>query len=583
MTTTRIVVIAACLLAPVGLGAQTAPAPAGGPVEGVVTVGGTGSTTQGALERAGEFQVMEDALANLGLQIWGERGRSRFDLVAEQGGDARQQRYRADITINRRVTAVVRYERFPHRLDHDPLTWMSAASNLGGGPFVVRATDTDPGAAYALARGELESRLEFTAPLPRAGALKFFVGHRQEWRDGAHQALTTSHCEACHTESFTRRLDQRTRDLIAGTRLEAGRLAVEYAYTARRFDERSATPTNVYDRAIHPLSRADVFYNRVSYDERNGPLPFDSVPGLAKDSHVVRASVALPRDASLYGHATHSVSRNLDTEVETAVRGASGRLVVPFGRKVVLRGSVQRFSIDSDSVFVDVGEPVAPGGPSAGLTYAQAYPGLGEVDYLRHSALSRTPTLARIELLYRPARRTSVRVGYDWEEVTRDAFEVHRTTTQTLRAWARGSPDKRFTWQARGSYDWITDPFVHERGAMPAVLQPFASPGNVPFTGAQYYDMYRARQANLSSYPTARGLFEPSFTWTPDERVSLSAFYRFRAAENDDLNYSTWSQQAHAPGIQFWAAPDDRVSLHAGYAYQRERTETLFSTLAFVG
>jgi hypothetical protein len=39
----------------------------------------------------------------------------------------------------------------------------------------------------------------------------------------------------------------------------------------------------------------------------------------------------------------------------------------------------------------------------------------------------------------------------------------------------------------------------------------------------------------------------------------------------------------HAPGVDIWLAPGERWTLAAGYSYQRERLETVFSTLAFVG
>lgn len=551
------------------------------PFEGVFSIGGIGSDTSGNAVRVGEYDVLRPgSVPQLGIQFWGERGRARFDVLAQHGGDARDQRYRADLDFGRLVKASVSYDRFPHRLDHDPLSYLDASSGIGG-TFVVRHDDTDPGAAYSLTHGELASLVEVA--VPAAQGLRFFVGHRQELRSGFHQALTTSHCSHCHTTGYTRQIDQRTLDLSAGARLQMSALTLDYTFENRHFKEDAAAPTTVYDRALQPAQLTDVFLNRVQYDERFGSLPFDTTPALRKEGHSLRARVDLPGDASLIGRFTRTTSRNTDSQLEVDFTGGSGRFVMPFGRRLTLRAALRRYDINADSVFVDVNEPIAPAGLSAGLTYAQAYPALGPVDFLRESSLSRTPTDLSVELAYRPFKRTTVRFGYEWEDIRRDRFTVHRTTTNSLHVNARSNPTKTLQFRSRVDYDWIADPFMRERAAIPLVLQPLQSPGNVPFTGLQYFEMYRSRQADLTSFPTRDGLIDQSLTWSPTSRVSVSGHYRWRHASNHDLTASDWQQSMHLPGVELWLAPGDRWNVAAGYLYQRERLETMFSTLAFVG
>lgn len=590
----RLLVVAAFALLPaVGVSAQqpvTPPSPPPGapaaarlPFDAVITVGAAATNSDDYLGRVGEYDVLhQGTVPALGLQAWGERGNSRFDAFARYGGDVRDQRYGIDVNLHRRLKATISYDRTPHRLDHDPLTWMDASSNLGG-TFVVGHTDNDPSAQYALTRGELKSRLELAVPLSRHGSVALYASHRQEMRDGTHQALTTNHCATCHTESFTRRIDQRTRDLVAGARVQLRAVTLDYSVMNREFKEDAAVLQNIYNRARQPATLADVFLNRVSYDERDGPLSFDTVPGLRKNTHELRARVSLPKDASVSGTFTQSSSRNLDTNVGVDYTGASGRLAVPLGRKLILRAAVKRYDIDADSAFVDVDEPVAPAGPAAGLTYAQAFPQLGEIDYER-LGLSRTPTNFEVDLIYRPWKKTAIRGGYEWESIERGGdAAIEQTTSTTLRASVRSSPWKQIQLQARGVYEWTKDPFVRERAAMPAVLQPYASPGNLPFAGLQYFEFYRTRQANLTNYPVRDGLFEESLTWTADQHVSITAHYRYRRALNDELNFSQWHQSSHVPGAQIWIAPGGPVTLSAGYTYQKEETETGFATLAFVG
>jgi len=550
------------------------------PWQGVFTIGGVGTDTSGNPLRVNEFVVARDAVPSLTLDFWGERGDWRYDVAAWNGGDSRAQRYEANLAFRRLLKASVSYQRFTHRLDHDPIDYVDAASNING-TFVARHTNHDPGAEYGLGRGELHSRVELT--LPTKTSIRFFLGHRQQMTSGSHQAMTTNHCATCHLESFTRGVDEMTRDLNAGARVAFDKVVLEYHFQNRLFRDDAPTLLNQYDDAKHPATLADVFLNRVQYDDAAGLLPFATVAGLSKNAHTFRARVDLPREADLTGTFTMSRSRNDDTRLETTYQGGGARLVVPLHQKLTLRADFRRYDIESDDVFVDVVELVSPAGPTAGLTYVQAYPAIGSVDYVRESSLSRTPTTVATELIYRPFKRTWVRGGYEWEEIRRDAFEVHKTTTNAIFLSGRSQLHKQLNYRMRFRYEDINDPFVYEAAAIPQVLQPFMSPGNVPFTGLQYFEMYDSRQGDLTSFPTQTLRLDQSISWSPRPNVTVAAHYNFRDSQNDDLNYSTWGRTAHSPGVDVWIAPGDRWSISAGYGYQRERLETLFSTLAFVG
>lgn len=91
------------------------------------------------------------------------RGRMKFDVSASYGGNRSDQQYRADLQIGKMVTAHVQYQRSTRRLDHDPLSYVDAASNIGG-TFVVEHTDTDSFAEYGFDYGLLLSRIEIVVP-----------------------------------------------------------------------------------------------------------------------------------------------------------------------------------------------------------------------------------------------------------------------------------------------------------------------------------------------------------------------------------------------------------------------------------
>lgn len=549
--------------------------------QGVFTFGGAANDDAGAPDRASEYDVLrQGALGRVGGQLWGDTGRLRLDARAQYGGSPRDQFYEGAFSYARWLNVHVKYVRFPHRLEHDPLAYVDAASGIGG-TFVVSHTDNDPTARYDLTRGELDAGIEVAPPALRA--LRFFLGHRRETREGLRQSLTSSHCATCHVVSNSRGVNELTRELTAGARLALTRLGVEYTFSDRRFEERAQTLTNRYDAGVHPVTLADVFLNRLQYDGRAGTLPFDVTPASAKQSHLVRARVSLPGDASVTGSFTRSDVENTDTSIGYTYTGVAGRLVVPLGRDVTLRGSVRRYEIETDNVFVDVIEQVSPAGPAAGLTYGQAYPTFGDPDYVRRSSLARTPTEAALDLTWRPLKRTAIQAGYAWEDLQRTWFDVEKTTTNSVTLRARARPWKSFETRTRFQHDWIEDPFTYERAAMPAVLQPFQSPNNVPFTGLQYFQMYDARQADLTAFPTRRARLDQSIAWSPLERASFAAHYRLNSSENDALNFSTWSRTTHALGGEVWIAPAERWTAMAGYTLHRERLDTMFSILAFTG
>jgi hypothetical protein len=571
----------ALALAPALASAQSAApaAPASPTVEGSILLGGIANDTSGSKLRVGEYDVLGNRPV-VGIDLWGGDNGIRFDLQGRHGGDANDQKYSASIDLKRLVKAHVSYQRFLHRTDHDGLGYMDSVSNIGG-TFGVQHTDTDPGAEHQRAYSELNARVDVS--LPTAVPVKLFVAHRMQMRDGNHQIMTTSHCSSCHTVSFTRKLDEQTRDLIAGAMVQAKALTVDYRFEARKFKDDSADPTYQYANAIHPASLLDVFLNRVQYDDGAGLLPVGTVPGLTKNLHSLRAALALPRDASLVGILTKSNTRNDDTRLEIDYTGVSGRLVVPVSSRITFRADARRYAIESDDVFVDVVELVAPAGPSAGLTYRQAFPTMENPDFVRKSSLSRTPTEMNAELSMRLAKKSFLRAGYMFENVERDNFDVEKTTTNTFYLAGRSTFGKKAAWRYRAEHSFIKDPFMYEHAATPAILQPSMSPGNVPFTGLQYFQMYDSRSSNLTAFPTSSTKLENTFTWTPNARASVSGHYRFRSAQNDELQLGDWSRAVHAPGIDLWFAPGERWTLAAGYSYQRERLETVFSTLAFVG
>jgi len=547
--------------------------------EGIVTAGAVAGNNDGSQNRLNEYDVAKDGtLPNFGARIWGNSGSFTYDLLANHGGDNRDQKYGAFLSAaGGRFKASVTFDRFLHRLDHDPLDYMGA----GIGNFVVRSTDHDPGTEYSTTNGLLSTDVRFAA----TKNVELFASHEMTMRDGVHQGLTMSHCSNCHVESVGRKLDQTTNTLAAGARVSAGRFTADYTFENRTFEEQAPAPTNVYDNAVHPVSLIDMFLSRVQYDDGSGPLPFDVFPTFTKQTNTVRAAYALPGDGAISGNFTHSSSNNDDSDFGATFTGGHARVTIPLGKRAYLKGLFRRYEIDTESVFVDVVEPVAPAGPAAGLTYAQQYPAMLPLDYYTESTASRSPTEMALELAFRPGKRSSINLGYEYEEVTRESFHVEKSTTNIFKASAYWRPGKTLNVRARYEQAMTSDPFANIHAAKPAILQTTPTPGGVPFgpLSVQYFEMYNSRMANLSSYPTDSLFLEGTASWSPTPQVTVSGHYRYRDQKNDELNYSTWGHQMHMPGVEVWVAPSPRFTMAAGWGYQKDTLDTVFSTLNFGG
>jgi opacity protein-like surface antigen len=587
-----VLVLVLLLISSPALLAQTtpppeAPKPQSSPnlFEGYATIGGLGMDNSDYRGRVSEFTTAnQGGRGAVGLSLWGNHGKFHYDFRGAYFGDERDQSHSMYFDVNRYWRTEIRYTRLPHRLDHDPLDVLDA----GKGTIIVRSDDADASRLYEIIHGQLEVDSRFV--IPKLKGVEFRFGYRDERRDGHTQARTMSKCANCHISAVTREVAQVTRDFTTGVRANIKRLSVEYTYLNRSFQERGATPLNTYDRAMQPQTTARIFDNRVSYDVDDGPLPFNHIPDVRRESHSLRARLELPKSTALNLNFVKSVAENEETGLGVDSMLWSARASIPFGRKAVLTARFRQMQVEGDSIFVDVAEQTAISGPQLGLTFAQSYPTFGSADYTRFSSDSRRPTTADLDFSYRLAARTTVKLGYQWEQVKRDHAtdysSVYETTRNTLRAgFNTRTADRKWLFRARYTYDHIDDPFALLRAAYMPVIQPFPSPGTPPspLLGTQYYTLYRAREANLTNQPSRSHWVEESFTWSPSAKFSLSSHFRVKKQSNDQLNRSDWNHTSLTPGADVWVAVHPRFSFSAGYSYFRDRGDTWFVLPVFDG
>lgn len=571
------------ILCPAGAAQETAtPAPPPTGSGGSVFVGTRGLDNSNYLGKVSEYDAARDGLRpSVGVEYWRQGENYFVDAGGEHRGDAKDQRYGIDLQVDRHFRIRTQFLQYLHRLDHDPLDDLDTAK---GGPM-VQHTDLAPGVEYMPGYSELNTKMEFA--VPGAEWLRFRASHRTFERHGAVQARTMEKCSSCHVKAVTKNIDQRLHDVSGGVSLRFNKVSVDYDYLNRQFNEQAPAPTMEWSASIHPVLLTPVFSNRVSFDNRDGELPYSQVPDTRKERHHVRARVELPKDARLSGAFTSSNAKNRFTGLGVDSWGWHGRLTIPFSDRLVFTSQLKQLDLDSEGVFVDIQEPVALGGPHAGKTYGEVYPEFGSADFFRDSVRSRNRFSWKGELSANVAKYTTLRGGYEFIRLKRDHYEVGQTDTNRI-AFSFNSRNRNtgagdFSWRFRYRYENNIDPFLHKHAANPPGLQLEPTPGASPFAGTQYFKIYAAREANLTTYPTQAHSVEPAVTWMPSPKVSASFHYRYRNLENDDLNQSDWNRSVHMPGAELWFAPLERLDFTVAYTFHNERSNSLFGIAVYDG
>jgi len=149
--------------------------------------------------------------------------------------------------IGRTVRSHTSYEKFLHRLGHDPMTNLEATSINGK---VVQHTDLDSQTDYNLDYSVLRSRTE----LQFAGLRPLTIGvdFREQKRKGHRQAFTTSHCDTCHTYSQAHALDEKTSDVTLDAKVAWRGGFAKAAFTSRSLKYGTSSVPAQFDDALHP-------------------------------------------------------------------------------------------------------------------------------------------------------------------------------------------------------------------------------------------------------------------------------------------------------------------------------------------
>ena len=484
----------------------------------------------------------------------------------------RDQTYDLEADYKRILRVDANYDTFKHWLSHDQLDYMRATmkpGNVTSNPAVY-SEDLVPGKDFYMIHRELEVEGEIAIPSMPNVVLK--TGFREEQREGVEQSISMSHCSACHVEGSAKNVDETTTDLTLGATGKFGMLTVDYEFLTRDFDDDSNGQSNDYLYAAKPMAGLPangVFQNRVSYE--NGYYNYDSTPDSEKDSHTLKARYDLSNSTAFSTTYVNSevesdkkddvdnlyLSKNhLSTDYDSYSMRASTRL-----GDWKLSGYGRKEEIDTNSntlTFVNAaGSEVAA--TEARTTY--------------ESEQDRDITTLGANAYYRFNRTTSMRLGYEYEDIDRDIDEAMDTEINTLKASVRFRPTSDINTRVSYKYQNIDDQFRNKHGNMGPTDEtytwPPANPADKVWYGTDYYTQRLAEATNL---PEDVHEIKLSATWAPSSRYSVTVYNRYRYEEND-LNKNTYEKTSYSPGVTAWWAPSNDLNLTMAYNFNKQETE----------
>ena len=532
-----------------------------GTSESKVELGGYSATSDDSPDMAAEYYDTESgATANATIsthQDWG----SLFFMGAFQSSDTNAGEL--DFDIKRTVRSHNSYNKFIHRLGHDPMNNLEATSFNGK---VVWNTDLDPDQEYGMDFSVFESRTELQLPSLRAVTLG--VEFREQQRKGHAQAYTTSHCDNCHIYSQTHELDEKTSDGIIDAKVAWKGGYVKGAFTSRSLKYGTSSVPVQFDDALHPELQVPVFDNRLQYDSDVGVIPADMWADSSKDKTRLDLVLNNIGGFAVTANGVWSKTQNDSTNLQADYKGYILSAAKGWKSGWRLRWRGHAYSIDNDDVFVDVNDRPSIAGPHVGQTYEDVY-GLN-FDHTRKSALNRDAFESKADVSKRFGRKAgTLRFTWNYDTIDRENFAVmpgeYKTTTNLLGASWRARPAKGWNIEANLKYAKVDNAFTLINGACSTLVSgSYPNPWN-PET-PQYTQFHEARIAETTASASSWGRADLRLGYSTG-KTTVFGKYIFYDGDNSDGDLTDWSRETNTALLTVWSAPTETFNWYATYTW----------------
>jgi len=530
--------------------------------EGSIEIGGLITEVTDSPDMAAEYDTInEGPVGKVKLatyQDWGALDLNfKYAAPDQNSGDL-------DFDIKRMVRSHNTYNKFPHRLGHDPMWNLSSTSTNGK---VVQNSDASPNQDYVMNYAVFEDRTELQFPGFRP--LTLAVGFREQVRNGHTQAFTTSHCDTCHVKSQSHYRNQETTDGILEAAVAWKSGVIRARYTDRKLRESLPSVTGNFDKNLHPELQIPVFDNRMQYDSDVGTVPVDLKPEIDKNTTRLDFRWASKNGFAVTANGVWSETTNTGTGNSADYSGYVVTAAKRFGNNLRLRWNGKVYQTDTNSVYIEPIQRVTPAGPQAGLTYYDIY-GM-TFNQWRNSALNRDGLDSRLGASYRFGRKGGTLRGYwDYEVIDREYYEVapgkKETTSNILAVAYRVRPTKGLRVDAEYKHGDVENAFmVIDATCSTLVSGRYPNPWN-PET-PQYVDSHETRigdtTASASSWDKATLALGYSFGQTV-----VTGRYVYWDGSNSDGDLTDWSKNRSTATVTAWSPGGTGWDWYIGWAYQ---------------
>lgn len=528
---------------------------------GSIEIGAMWTDVDGSPDKAAEFRTTEAGpVGKVKLSTFQDWGSLDFGVKYLATDENRGY---LNFDIGRTVRSHNSYNKFPHRLGHDPMVYLESTST--NGKAVVK-DDLNPNQDYGVNYSVFQDRTEFQ--FAGLKALTLAVEYRDQKRSGHTQAFTTSHCDSCHITSTSHQRDQSTTDATLEALVGFKNMSFRGRFTSRELNEKYNTVDATFDKNLHPELQLPVFDNRMQYDSDVGVVPADLKPDIDKDIARLDFRWASDNGLAITANGVWAETTNQSSGNTADYSGYVANVTKRFKNRLRLRWQGKIYQTDTKSVYIEPIQRVTPAGPQAGTTYYDVYQELFNQD--RNSALNRDGLGSKLDASFRLGRHGTLRGMWNYSYVDREYYEVlpgeKKTTTNLLGVSYRVRPMKGLRLDASLKYADVNNAFMLIDGACSTLVsEPWPNPWN-PET-PQYQDFQGERIAETTASASSWMKAELGAAWLTG-KTTISGKYVYWDGDNSDGDLTDWSKNRTSFTVTAWTPGSADWDWYVGYAYQ---------------
>ncbi len=610
-----------------------------GSTTGSVGIGIQGVDIDDSREGAAEYLTAEQGgRPTFDMTVNGEQDGIKYDLGLnflnedDLGGSL-------DLDLKRYFRTKNSYQKFKHWLENDDLVnynvdpdfrfpsdmtetnpyYMAAnGKDVFAKPEIMGyniaiARNTSWGDDLYVVRDEFISDNEFL--LPGAEFIKIHAKYRMEQREGYEQTKTLSKCGGCHLAADKHRIDEVTQEFQIGATAHLGLVTLDYTFLRRSFDEKADAPTHTY-------MSAGSLQKKMAIDASDGEVIYAATPDSEKDSHIIKAQVALPMNTAIFGSYVHTEIENNDAQSNNvgdvtisddpsfdydayAMRVTSAPvsfMTMSFKYRHEELDADDVTILFDDSAYDPLGRDSQVLDPTLyGLNgYSEESDGWPRE---RQSTLSRDIDTYGAEFKFKVFKRTNLLLG--WEREEEDIDVEWETTTDIYSVALNSRLVKNLSLRLQYTYEDIDDPFANEHAAytnptamldwLKATVDPLCGPPACSIKGmagpgspeaAEYTVMYNSRQIDLTSEPESAHRFKAHASYNITPRIIASGHFQYDLEEvkiDAPGHGNTFDKEMLAVGADLFIAPMDNLTFTLAYNYLDMEDQAFLSAVAYGG